>query len=111
MVSAPVVARTAASGVGEVRQSQRGAINIKPDGGGWSVRLQERCFRTANRVIQIKGIDLSELGRMLYVTNMDKPGFIGALGTLLGNAGVNIATFNLGRTCRRRTCALPGAGR
>ena len=34
---------------------------------------------------------------MLYITNEDKPGFIGALGTLLGNAGVNIATFNLGR--------------
>ncbi|MBL8554058.1 MAG: ACT domain-containing protein, partial [Phenylobacterium sp.] len=35
--------------------------------------------------------------RMLYVNNLDKPGFIGALGGLLGEAGVNIATFNLGR--------------
>ena len=35
---------------------------------------------------------------MLYVTNEDKPGFIGRLGTLLGDAGVNIATFNLGRS-------------
>ena len=35
--------------------------------------------------------------RMLYVNNQDKPGFIGALGALLGDAGVNIATFNLGR--------------
>ena len=34
---------------------------------------------------------------MLYVTNLDKPGFIGALGALLADAGVNIATFNLGR--------------
>ena len=34
---------------------------------------------------------------MLYVNNLDKPGFIGALGMLLGEAGVNIATFNLGR--------------
>ena len=34
---------------------------------------------------------------MLYVNNLDKPGFIGALGALLGEAGVNIATFNLGR--------------
>ena len=34
---------------------------------------------------------------MLYVNNLDKPGFIGALGALLGDAGVNIATFNLGR--------------
>ncbi len=34
---------------------------------------------------------------MLYVNNLDKPGFIGALGRLLGETGVNIATFNLGR--------------
>jgi D-3-phosphoglycerate dehydrogenase len=34
---------------------------------------------------------------MLYITNRDRPGFIGALGTLLGDAGINIATFNLGR--------------
>jgi D-3-phosphoglycerate dehydrogenase len=35
---------------------------------------------------------------MLYVTNRDKPGFIGRLGTLLGNEKVNIASFNLGRS-------------
>ncbi|MGH6939772.1 ACT domain-containing protein, partial [Hypericibacter sp.] len=41
----------------------------------------------------------AELGRhMLYVTNRDKPGFIGRLGTLLGAEGVNIATFHLGRS-------------
>ena len=34
---------------------------------------------------------------MLYVTNVDKPGHIGRLGTLLGDLGVNIANFNLGR--------------
>ena len=34
---------------------------------------------------------------MLYVNNLDKPGFIGALGALLAEEGVNIATFNLGR--------------
>ena len=51
------------------------------------------------RIIQIKGINMeAELGpHMLYVTNRDKPGFIGRLGTLLGSENVNIATFNLGR--------------
>ena len=34
---------------------------------------------------------------MLYVNNQDKPGFIGALGRTLGDAGINIATFHLGR--------------
>jgi D-3-phosphoglycerate dehydrogenase len=34
---------------------------------------------------------------MLYITNDDKPGFIGRLGTILGENKVNIATFHLGR--------------
>ena len=45
----------------------------------------------------------AELGpHMLFVRNKDKPGFIGNLGRALGEAGVNIATFHLGR-------AAPGA--
>ncbi|MEO9527621.1 MAG: phosphoglycerate dehydrogenase, partial [Roseibium sp.] len=51
------------------------------------------------RIIQVKGINMeAELGpHMLYITNEDKPGFIGQLGMELGNSGVNIATFHLGR--------------
>ena len=41
----------------------------------------------------------AELGpNMLFITNEDKPGFIGALGSILSNANINIATFHLGRT-------------
>ena len=35
---------------------------------------------------------------MLFVRNEDKPGFIGRLGNTLGDAKVNIANFNLGRS-------------
>ena len=51
------------------------------------------------RLVEIKGIPVeAELApHMLYITNEDKPGLIGALGTTLGDAGVNIATFHLGR--------------
>jgi D-3-phosphoglycerate dehydrogenase len=42
-------------------------------------------------------LDAAFAPAMLYVNNLDKPGFIGALGALLGQTGVNIATFNLGR--------------
>ena len=51
------------------------------------------------RIVEIKGIAMdAQMGpHMLFVTNKDKPGFIGALGTTLGDAGINIATFNLGR--------------
>ncbi len=51
------------------------------------------------RIVDIKGIRMdAEFGQsMIYVTNEDKPGFIGRLGTLLGDAGINIATFHVGR--------------
>jgi D-3-phosphoglycerate dehydrogenase len=104
MVNAPIVAKERGIAVDEVRQSQRGAY-------GTYVRLtvktdkQERAVAGTvfsdgkPRIIQIKGIDM-EAGfapSMLYVTNKDKPGFIGRLGSLLGNEKVNIASFNLGR--------------
>jgi D-3-phosphoglycerate dehydrogenase / 2-oxoglutarate reductase len=34
---------------------------------------------------------------MLYITNVDKPGMIGRFSSMLGDAGINIATFHLGR--------------
>ncbi|ABD06025.1 D-3-phosphoglycerate dehydrogenase [Rhodopseudomonas palustris HaA2] len=51
------------------------------------------------RLVDIKGIRVdAEFGQsMIYVTNEDKPGFIGKFASLLGDAKVNIATFNLGR--------------
>ena len=52
------------------------------------------------RIVEVKGMALEGdfAPVMLYVNNLDKPGFIGALGAMLGEAEVNIATFHLGRT-------------
>ena len=52
------------------------------------------------RIVEIKGIKVeADFGRhMLYVTNQDKPGFIGRFGATLADAGINIATFHLGRS-------------
>src|SRR6266540_2887337 len=51
------------------------------------------------RLVDIKGIRVdAEFGKsMIYVTNEDKPGFIGHFASLLGDARINIATFHLGR--------------
>ena len=104
MVSAPVVARERGIKVDEVKQTQRGAyetyirVTVKTE--AMERAVAGTVFSDGKpRIIQIKGIDLeAEFGpHMLYITNDDKPGFIGALGMLLGNANVNIATFNLGR--------------
>jgi D-3-phosphoglycerate dehydrogenase len=51
------------------------------------------------RILSIKGIkvDAEFTPSMIYVTNEDKPGFIGRFASLLGEAQVNVATFALGR--------------
>ncbi len=51
------------------------------------------------RIVDIKGIRMdAEFGpSMLYITNLDKPGFIGKFSMTLGEAGINIATFHVGR--------------
>jgi len=104
MVSAPAVAKERGIAIEEVRREQQGAYENY-------IRLtvtterQERSVAgtvfgdVKPRIIQIKGINMeAELGpHMLYVTNKDKPGFIGRFASLLGGEGINIATFNLGR--------------
>ena len=104
MVSAPTIARERGIVIEEVRREQQGAYENY-------IRLtvvtdrQERSVAgtvfadTRPRIIQIKGINMeAELGsHMLYITNRDKPGFIGRFASLLGAEGINIATFNLGR--------------
>jgi D-3-phosphoglycerate dehydrogenase len=104
MVNAPIVARERGMSVDETRQSQRGAYETY-------IRLTVRTERQERsvagtvfsdgkpRIIQIKGINMeAELSEhMLYITNNDKPGFIGRLGTLLGDNGINIARMQFGR--------------
>jgi D-3-phosphoglycerate dehydrogenase len=105
MVNAPVIARERNIEVSEIKHS-------RPSDYQTLIRLTVTTDRQSRdvagtlfggdkpRLVQIKGIAVeAELGRhMLYVTNRDKPGFIGRLGTLLGTEGVNIATFHLGRS-------------
>ena len=104
MVSAPVMAKERGILVSETKRDKSGVfesyvkINVVTENQQRSIA--GTVFSDAKpRFIQIKGINLdAEVGRyMIYTTNRDVPGIIGALGSILGNAGVNIANFNLGR--------------
>lgn len=105
MVSAEVMAKERGVVISATTQSKSGVFDayIKI-----TVSTEQRVRSIAGtvysdgipRFIQIKGIYIdAEVGRhMLYTTNRDVPGIIGVLGTTLGNLGVNIAHFNLGRS-------------
>ncbi len=51
------------------------------------------------RIVNIEGvpIEVALSANMLFIRNIDKPGLIGGLGTILADAGQNIADFRLGR--------------
>ncbi|TAN78391.1 MAG: phosphoglycerate dehydrogenase [Magnetospirillum sp.] len=105
MVNAPVIAKERNIKVSEVKSETEGDYHTLIR---LTVVTDQRERSVAGtlfggdkaRLVDIKGIPIeAELGpNMLYVTNQDKPGFIGSLGTVLGQAGVNIATFHLGRS-------------
>ncbi len=103
MVSAPAVARERGVTVSESRQDHSPIyenlmrITVQTEMGRRA--FAGTVVAGAPRIVEVKGMDLESAfaPAMLYVNNLDRPGFIGALGALLGEAGVNIATFNLGR--------------
>lgn len=107
MVSAPFVARERGMKITETKKDAQGAY-------GSYMRLVVKTEKQSRsvagtvysdgkpRFIQIKGIGLEAEPQpfMLYTTNSDTPGYIGALGMKLGDLGVNIATFALGRAAK-----------
>ncbi len=103
LVNASQIARDRALGVSEVR---RGRTHFSD-----SVKLglkTEDVERTVEgavfpdgspRLISVDGIYVESYlgGSLLYVTNKDVPGVVGRLGTVLGDSGINISNFALGR--------------
>jgi len=105
MVNAPLIAKERGIKVSETRRDAQGIyegyIKIVVSMGDTTRRVSGTVFSDGRpRLIQIKDINLDAefAPHMLYVVNEDKPGFIGTLGTLLGEAKVNIANFTLGRS-------------
>jgi len=104
MVNAPAIAKDREIRIREVRSDQAGAfqsmITLTVTTETQTRSIAGTLFNEEPRVVEIKGIPIdAKLGpNMIYITNRDKPGLIGGLGTLLGDAGINIATFHLGRS-------------
>ncbi len=107
MVSAPVIAKDRGIDVTTTTQGKTGVFDAYIKLTVVTAQRERSIAGTVfsdgkPRFIQIKGITIdAEIGRhMLYTTNTDVPGIIGALGKTLGENGVNIANFTLGRSDR-----------
>jgi D-3-phosphoglycerate dehydrogenase len=104
MVNAPFLAKERGMEVREVKTEREGdyhtliRVSVKTDAGERSV-AGTLFSNSEPRLVELFGIKVeAELaGHMMYIVNEDAPGFIGRIGTLLGENGINIGTFNLGR--------------
>jgi D-3-phosphoglycerate dehydrogenase len=104
MVSASVIAKDRGIAVEETLCSEHGVydsyvkLTVKTD--QYHRSIAGTVFSDGRpRIIQVRDInmDFELTPHMMFIRNADKPGFIGSFGQLMGDAGVNIATFNLGR--------------
>jgi D-3-phosphoglycerate dehydrogenase len=104
MVNAPYLAKERGLEVREVRHDREGdyqtllRVSVKTDVGERSVAGTLFSHGTP-RLVELFGVKVeADLeGNMLYIVNQDAPGFIGRLGSTLGEADINIGTFHLGR--------------
>jgi D-3-phosphoglycerate dehydrogenase len=104
MVNAPFLAKERGLDVRSVRHEREGVyhtlvrVTVATSQGPRSV-AGTLFGNTKPRLVEIFGISIeADLeGHMLYIVNEDAPGFIGRIGTLLGESGINIGTFHLGR--------------
>jgi D-3-phosphoglycerate dehydrogenase / 2-oxoglutarate reductase len=104
VVSAPAVAKDRGIVIEETRREAEGdyesLIKLTVTTDRQSRHVSGTVYADGRpRIVNIKGIRMdAEFGpSMIYITNLDKPGFIGKFSSTLGDAGINIATFHVGR--------------
>jgi D-3-phosphoglycerate dehydrogenase len=104
MVNAPFLAKERGLDLREVRHDREGdyhtLVRVTASTPAGERSVAGTLFgNAAARLVDMFGIAVeAELaGEMIYIVNEDRPGFIGRLGTALGEANVNIGTFHLGR--------------
>jgi D-3-phosphoglycerate dehydrogenase len=103
-VNAPLIAKERGIEVTEVKEADADVlaptITLTVEAGGKASRvIGLLTSRNEPRIVELNEIlvEVVPEGYMLILSNDDRPGVIGAIGTVLGDAGINIALMNFGR--------------
>ena len=103
MVNAPYLAKERGLDVREIRHAREvdyhTLVRVTAQTPAGARTVAGTLFGAEPRLVEMFGIKVEAdmAGDMIHLINDDAPGFIGRLGSALGEAGVNIATFHLGR--------------
>ncbi len=110
MVNAPEIAKAKKITVSETKTENDGEwpsairVTLECESGPRSVTGTLFAGKEP-RIVEVEGVPIEAAltQNMLFIRNEDKPGMIGALGTVLSQAGQNIADFRLGRVAEGKT--------
>jgi D-3-phosphoglycerate dehydrogenase len=118
LINAPILARDWGLEVAESRSpSHEQYINlvtlrVRPDGAATPNQLAATITWGEERVVRVDqyATDFVPEGHILICRNLDRPGMIGRVGTILGDAGVNIAHMDVGPLAPSRHGQASGGG-
>lgn len=113
-VNAPIIAGERGIAISETRSSVSSdyvnLIHVRADTDVGPVSVAGTLVgkRNVERVMQVNDYDIEMAPDryMLFFTYEDRPGVIGTVGTLLGEAEINIATMDVGRPSRGGTALM-----
>jgi D-3-phosphoglycerate dehydrogenase len=102
LINAPVLAKERGIAIKEVNGGEgffTTSIVLEVDGGGGKHSIEAALSGDESRIVGIDGfrVDIRTSGTLLLFFNQDKPGIVGKVGTILGEAKVNIASLTNGR--------------
>ncbi|MFL6527243.1 MAG: phosphoglycerate dehydrogenase [Chthoniobacterales bacterium] len=102
-VNAPAFAQSLGIKIDETRMSAAGdysdSLELSATGEEKSVSVAGAFFGATPRIVSVNArpVEARPHGVVLVLENIDRPGIVGRIGTLLGEHGVNIATMSLSR--------------
>ena len=105
-VNAPMLAESRGVAVREIKCDQSedyanlivASVTRNDDGRERMRRIEGTVFGGAPHIVSIQDlrVDVVPVGTLLVIPNTDKPGMIGRVGTILGDAGINIVGMQVG---------------
>ena len=106
-VNAPVVARERGVKIVESKGERAGdftsSITVRAKNGDKDLEIEGAIFGAKYpRIVRVNSFYLEAVpeGYILILQNKDVPGVVGAVGTILGKHGINIAGMELGRSAK-----------
>ena len=111
-VNAPMLAKQRGIKVTEVKHKDfedfANLITVKAQSGDKTCSVKGTLFGNEGRIVEINGfrVDVDPHARILICPHINRPGVIGAAGSLMGKHGINISGMNVGKTSIQGTSLM-----